>query len=196
MGPIGEWVLRTACSQAVAWPALLRVAVNVSPTQFRQGNFLALVESVLAETGLDPRRLELEVTEGLLLVDTDVTLAALGRLRALGVSIAMDDFGTGYSSLGYLRRFSFDRIKIDRSFVRGLGSDAEAAAIVNAVIGMSHSLRIGVNAEGVETEAQAELLQTVGCEEVQGYLYGRPMPPEDFRKLHFTEADAAPVPVT
>ncbi|CAH2602059.1 EAL domain-containing protein [Rhodovastum atsumiense] len=191
---IGEWVLRTACAQAVAWPGLARMSVNVSPTQFRQAGFLEVVEAILAETGLAPRRLELEVTESLLLVDTEVTFATLTRLRGRGVSIAMDDFGTGYSSLGYLRRFPFDRIKIDRSFVRGLGSDPEAAAIVNAVIGMSHSLRIGVNAEGVETAAQAKLLRAVGCEEVQGYLYGRPLAPEAFSKAYLADTDAAALP--
>jgi diguanylate cyclase (GGDEF)-like protein len=178
--PIGEWVLAEACRQAVTWPEHIGVAVNVSAVQFRHAGFLAAVERVLAETGLPAKRLELEVTEGLLLSETEGTIATLTKLREMGVRLAMDDFGTGYSSLGYLRKFRFDKIKIDQSFVRNLGVDAEADAIVRAVVGISQALGMRANAEGVETEAQASMLRGEGCGEVQGYLFGRPMPAADF----------------
>lgn len=172
---LGAWVLRTACRDALAWP-LLTVAVNVSPVQFRNSDLTALVEQVLAETGLEPGRLELEITEGVLLHDTESTLATLNRLKKLGVRIAMDDFGTGYSSISYLRRFPFDKIKVDRSFVGELGGDGQAEAIVRSVVALGRSLNIRATAEGVETEAQADWLLLEGCEEVQGFHFGRPMP--------------------
>lgn len=178
--PIGAWVLREACRVAAGWPGDLRVAVNVSATQFRQPDFLEQVEAALRDSGLAPTRLELEVTEGVLMTDTEVTLATLERLRSLGVRLAMDDFGTGYSSLGYLRRFRFDKIKIDRSFVQNLGEDADADAIVRAVVGMGQAMGMRVNAEGVESQDQVELLRGEGCGEMQGYLFGRPMPPDEF----------------
>lgn len=177
---IGEWALRQACREAVTWPKPLRVAVNVSPMQFRKPGFVDTVSSALQASGLAPARLELEVTEGIMLQDTEDTLKTLDQLRSLGVTIAMDDFGTGYSSLGYLQKFTFDKIKIDRSFIRALGVDSNATAIVNAVLGMAHALGIRVNAEGVEDEQQAILLKDEGCDEVQGFLFSRPIPSDDF----------------
>jgi len=180
---IGEWVLREACRQAALWPGLRCMAVNVSPAQFRRPGFFDQVQQVLRETGLEPARLEIEITEGVLLNETAETLATLHRLRGLGVAIAMDDFGTGYSSLGYLQKFHFDKIKIDRSFVTGLATDAHAAAIVRAVVRMSHAMGISVIAEGVEQERQANLLEAEGCEEVQGFLFGRALPPAEFAAM-------------
>ncbi|MBX9700219.1 MAG: EAL domain-containing protein [Acetobacteraceae bacterium] len=181
--PIGEWALREACRQASGWPARIGVAVNVSPVQFRNAGFVDAVAAALRDSGLPAARLELEITEGVLLTDTEDTLLILERLRAIGVRIAMDDFGTGYSSLGYLRRFRFDKIKIDGSFVRHLGSGNEAEAIVRAVVGMGQAMGIRVNAEGVETDTQADLLRIEGCGEMQGYLFGRPMPSEEFEAV-------------
>jgi EAL domain-containing protein (putative c-di-GMP-specific phosphodiesterase class I) len=181
--PIGEWVLNEACAEAMTWPAPLRVAVNVSPMQFAHSGFVAAVERALAATGLPAERLELEVTEGILLSETDETVATLTRLRAMGVKLAMDDFGTGYSSLGYLRKFRFDKIKIDRSFVSHIGSDAEAAAIVRAIVRITHALGMRANAEGVETEEQVGMLRAEGCGEVQGFLFGRPMSAKSFAAL-------------
>jgi diguanylate cyclase (GGDEF)-like protein/PAS domain S-box-containing protein len=181
--PLGDWVLKTACAAAAAWRAPLQVAVNLSPVQFRQPDLAGAVERILRGSGLEPSRLELEVTEGVLLQETEATLATLRHLKALGVRIALDDFGTGYSSLSYLRRFPFDKIKIDRSFVRGLGQESGAAAIVRAVVALSRSLGMRSNAEGVETDGQAELLLAEGCGEVQGFRYGRPMPGDAFAAL-------------
>jgi EAL domain-containing protein (putative c-di-GMP-specific phosphodiesterase class I) len=162
--------------------------VNVSPVQFRKPGFVETVGSALLASGLDPARLELEVTEGIILQDTNETLRTLWQLRELGVTIAMDDFGTGYSSLGYLQKFTFDKIKIDRSFIRGLGVDPNATAIVHAVLGMAHALGIRVNAEGVEDEQQALLLTGEGCDEVQGFLFSRPIPSDEFVRLMVSEA--------
>ena len=181
--PMGAWLLVEACREAATWPAGMRVAVNVSPLQFRFAGFLATVCEALAQSGLDPRRLELEVTEGILIHDTEETLAVLAELRAIGVRLAMDDFGTGYASLGYLRKFRFDKIKIDRSFVQNLGSDPNAEAIVRAVVGLSDALGISTNAEGVESLEQAALLQAHGCREVQGFLYSRPVPSKALHAL-------------
>jgi diguanylate cyclase (GGDEF)-like protein len=180
---IGEWVLHEACRQAAAWPGLRCMAVNVSPVQFRRAGFTDQVERALRQSALEPARLELEITEGVLLNETAETLVTLGRLRSMGVAIAMDDFGTGYSSLGYLQKFRFDKIKIDRSFVRNLGVDAQAAEIVRAVLRMSHAMGMRVNAEGVEYEQQAVMLQNEGCEEVQGFLFGRPLAAPEFSEL-------------
>jgi diguanylate cyclase (GGDEF)-like protein len=200
--PISEWVLFTACREAVKW-APLRIAVNLSPSQFQQRDFVAIVERALAQSGLPANRLELEITEVVLITDTTRTLGVLNALRQLGIHIAMDDFGTGYSSLGYLRRFPFDKIKIDRSFISDLDNDGDAQAIVRAIIGLSRALSIHINAEGVETLEQAQALLKEGCEEVQGYLYGKPMPPKDINELLIRSgvlsapADAAgsPVPI-
>ena len=178
IGPIGTWALQEACREAASWPEHVSVAVNVSPVQFRQPGLFEAVVAALDASGLSPDRLEIEITEGVLLKDTDGTLATLRRLREVGVKIAMDDFGTGYSSLGYLQKFPFDKVKIDRSFVRHLGDDRSAEAIVRAVVGMSHALGVRTIAEGVETEEQAEMLRMKGCQAVQGYLFGRPMTAE------------------
>ena len=180
---IGNWVLYQACRQAAQWPGLRCIAVNVSPVQFRRGGFVEQVQNALQQTGLDPARLEVEITEGVLLHETEGTLATLRRLRDIGVVIAMDDFGTGYSSLGYLRKFRFDKIKIDASFIRALGVDVHAAEIVRAVVRMSHAMGIRVNAEGVEHEHQAKLLREEGCEEVQGFMYSKPLSATDFGEL-------------
>lgn len=181
--PLGAWVLEEACRQAMGWEQPLRVAVNVSVVQFRHAGFLGVVRRVLETTGLPPARLELEVTESLLLADTEEMLLTLNRLRDMGITIAMDDFGTGYSSLSYLRRFRFDKVKIDRGFVQGLGEDPSAAAIIRAIVGMAEALGIRANAEGVETEDQALRLGVEGCGELQGYLFGRPLEAAEFAAL-------------
>ncbi len=173
---IGEWVLREACRAATRWPQDVRVAINLSTVQFRNRQLYRQVESVLESTGLHPERLELEVTESLLLADAETTLDTLHRLRALGVHIAMDDFGTGYSSLGYLRSFPFDKIKIDRSFVKDLSDKQDSRAIVKAVIDLGRSLGMATTAEGVETEAQLDAVRRQGCTEVQGFLFSPPLP--------------------
>jgi diguanylate cyclase (GGDEF)-like protein len=183
IGGIGTWVLQEACRAAARWPATIGIAVNVSPAQFRMPRFHDTVVMALAQSGLAASRLELEITEGMLLNDTEETLAILNNLRALGVRVAMDDFGTGYSSLGYLQKFRFDKIKIDQSFIRRLATDPSAAAIVRAVVLMSKAMGMHTLAEGVETEAQAELLGLEGCQEVQGYLFGRPMLAEAFTEV-------------
>jgi diguanylate cyclase (GGDEF)-like protein/PAS domain S-box-containing protein len=183
IGPLGVWLLGEACREATRWPEHLLIAVNFSPVQFRQNGLLGAVKDALAATGLDPRRLELEVTERILLHDTEETLAILAALRALGVRLAMDDFGTGYASLGYLQKFRFDKIKIDRSFVKNLATDPNASAIVRAVVGLSESLGMCTNAEGVEEEEQADLLRAHGCMEAQGYRFWRPMPAAELREL-------------
>jgi diguanylate cyclase (GGDEF)-like protein/PAS domain S-box-containing protein len=180
--PLGERVLRAACAQVVAWPRL-RLSVNLSPVQFRHGDLVALVSSALKESGLEAGRLELEITEGVLLSDTVSALSTLISLRALGVRIAMDDFGTGYSSLGYLQKFTFDTIKIDRSFVGAIERRSEAEAIVRAVVGLGHSLGIRTCAEGVETAGQFAFLEGEGCDEVQGYYFSRPVPAADLAQL-------------
>jgi EAL domain-containing protein (putative c-di-GMP-specific phosphodiesterase class I) len=173
--PLGAWLLGEACREAAAWPVPWHVAVNVSPVQFRNDGFLDSVRFTLAQSGLDPQRLELEITEGVLLRDTDETLVTLEQLRALGVRLALDDFGTGYASLGYLLKFRFDKVKIDRSFVRNLGVDDGAAAIVGAVIGLCDALGMSTNAEGVENADQIAMLRAQGCREAQGFLYWAPM---------------------
>jgi diguanylate cyclase (GGDEF)-like protein/PAS domain S-box-containing protein len=174
--PIGEWILREACREAASWPHPLQVAINLSPIQFRHGDLAALVHAVLLETGLAPHRLELEITEGVLIGDFDRALSILRRLKALGVRIAMDDFGTGYSSLSYLQSFPFDKIKIDRSFIAKLDANNHSAAIIRAVIGLGRGLNLPVVAEGVETEAQLAFLSRESCDEIQGFLIGRPLP--------------------
>lgn len=171
---LGEWVLREACREAAAWPEPLQVAVNLSPIQFRHGDLPGLVHAVLLETGLTPGRLELEITEGVLIDDFGRALSTLRRLKALGVRIAMDDFGTGYSSLSYLQSFPFDKIKIDKAFISNLDQNPQSAAIIRAVIGLGRGLDVPVVAEGVETAAQLAFLTDEGCDEVQGFLVGRP----------------------
>jgi EAL domain-containing protein (putative c-di-GMP-specific phosphodiesterase class I) len=171
---IGAWVLREACCEAASWRHPLGVAVNISPLQLGDPDLTDLVRSVLDETGLTPGRLELEITEGLLIKDPARVLSVLRRLKALGVRIVMDDFGTGYASLSSLQSFPFDKIKIDRELIAGLGRNEPAAAIVRAVIGLGRNLAMPVIAEGVETEEQRSILAQEGCEEIQGYLIGRP----------------------
>jgi EAL domain-containing protein (putative c-di-GMP-specific phosphodiesterase class I) len=180
---IGEWVLLEACRTAAAWPAHVRVAVNLSPAQFKGRGLVDQVTRALDAAGLDPRRLELEVTESLLLADTEHTLQTLHRLRALGVRISMDDFGTGYSSLSYLRAFPFDKIKIDRSFMNGLGPHDDSMAIIKAVIGLGQSLGMSTTAEGIETEEQLAAVRAQGCTEVQGFLFSPPLPPSSLPAL-------------
>jgi diguanylate cyclase (GGDEF)-like protein/PAS domain S-box-containing protein len=178
--PIGEWILRNVCREAAAWPKPLQVAVNLSPIQFRHGDLPGLVHSVLLETGLSPGRLELEITEGVLIGDYSRAVSILRRLKTLGVRIAMDDFGTGYSSLSYLQAFPFDKIKIDRAFIANLDRNGQSAAIIRAVIGLGRGLNLPVVAEGVETEDQLAFLSREACDEVQGYLVGRPGPIENY----------------
>ena len=178
--PIGEWVLRVACSQTRTWHNSgvhnLPISVNVSSRQFRKNALMETVTEILAESGMAPRQLELEVTETTMLQDEDEAVTALLRLKELGLQVALDDFGTGYSSLSYVRRLPLDTIKIDRSFVKDLGQDSESASIVTAIIAMAHSLGLRVVAEGVETEQQADFLRSQGCEELQGFLYSEPVP--------------------
>jgi len=177
---LGEWILRTACREAASWPRPLRIAINLSPVQFQHGDLAQLVHQVLLETGLSPARLELEITEGMLIGDFNRAVSILRRLKNLGVRIAMDDFGTGYSSLSYLQSFPFDKIKIDRSFISNLGHSQQAAAIVRAVIALGHGLDLPVVAEGVETAEQLEFLAGESCNEIQGYFIGRPKPIADY----------------
>lgn len=181
--PIGEWVLQEACATAATWPEQIGVAVNLSPVQFKARGLVDQVKAALDASGLDPRRLELEITESVLLHTDMPTLDILHRLRELGIRICMDDFGTGYSSLSYLRSFPFEKIKIDRSFVRDSSSSDEANAIVKAVIKLGESLGITTTAEGVETQAQLELVREHGCTEAQGFLFGRPLPAEAIGEL-------------
>jgi diguanylate cyclase (GGDEF)-like protein len=176
IGQLGEWVLRQACLQAATWPRPLTIAVNLSPVQFRSGNLVLAVVAALGASGLAPRRLELEITESVLLQDTTAILEALHQLRGLGVRISMDDFGTGYSSLSYLRSFPFDKIKIDRSFVAELGKNSDCVAIVRAVTGLGSSLGMATTAEGVETKEQLDMLRAEGCSQVQGFLFSHPRP--------------------
>jgi diguanylate cyclase (GGDEF)-like protein len=172
--PLGEWILKTACTYATTWPLDTKLAVNLSPAQFKTQDVYALVRRVLSETGLEPNRLELEITEGIILQNTESVIDTLTRLDQLGVSIAMDDFGTGYSSLSYLTRFPVKKIKIDRSFIDTLGSSEQTSAIVSSIVGLGQSLHVTITAEGVETEGQAAMLKKWGCDQVQGYYYGRP----------------------
>jgi diguanylate cyclase (GGDEF)-like protein/PAS domain S-box-containing protein len=180
---LGEWVLREACREASSWPQPLKISVNVSPRQFRQGDLSRLVHAVLLETGLAPNRLELEITEGVLIGDFSRALSILNRLKAIGIEIALDDFGTGYSSLSYLHAFPFDLIKIDRAFVSDVCTNRHSSAIVKAVIGLGRSLDVPVLAEGVETHEQRAFLFEEGCHAVQGYLTGRPASAATYAKL-------------
>jgi diguanylate cyclase (GGDEF)-like protein len=180
---IGSWVLRRACAEAATWPSHLTVAVNLSPVQFTSRTLVLDVVTALGASGLPPRRLELEITEAVLLQDTDATLATLTHLKQLGVHISMDDFGTGYSSLSYLRKFPFDKIKIDQSFIRDLDNRPESMAIVRAVAGLGRSLGISTTAEGVETLDQLRTVKAEGCTQVQGYLLSRPLAARDIPRV-------------
>jgi len=173
INPLGGLMLQRACSDAAKWPDDVRVAVNLSSAQFRDGNLFSLVTDAMKQSGLPPRRLELEITETVLLEKSSQVLATLHALRALGVRISMDDFGTGYSSLSYLRSFPFDNIKIDQSFVRDLGSNRDAQAIVRTIISLGKGLGVTITAEGVETEAELSCLRGEGCHEGQGFLFSR-----------------------
>src|SRR5262249_22936139 len=173
--PIGEWVLRTACKEAMTWPEHVRVAINLSPAQFKSDTLLKAVLDVLSDTGLAPGRLELEITETVLMQDNEATLATLHELRGHGIKISMDDFGTGYSSLSNLRSFPFDKIKIDRSFVEGIAERGDSAAIIRAVVWLAKELAITTVAEGVETREQLAQVRACGCTEVQGYLFSKPV---------------------
>jgi diguanylate cyclase (GGDEF)-like protein len=184
--PIGEWVLEQACRQARDWEekglGAIRMAVNLSPLQFAQDNLLEAVLGILQRTGLAPSRLELEVTEGALMQDFEAAIKVLGALKQYGVTIAIDDFGTGYSSLSYLKRFPLDRLKIDRSFITEIGQSGETGAITQSIIAMAHRLNLQVIAEGVENECQVAFLQLHACDEIQGFLYGRPLLPSEFEQ--------------
>nr|WP_283817237.1 EAL domain-containing protein [Bradyrhizobium lablabi] len=180
---LGEWVLREACSEAAKWPADIKVAVNLSPVQFRSRNLVQAVISALAHSSLSPRRLELEITESVFLAETETNLAILHQMRELGVGISMDDFGTGYSSLSYLRSFPFDKIKIDRSFVKDLARRSDCLAIVRAISGLGRSLKITTTAEGVETVDQLDSLRAEGCNEVQGFLFSAAKPGSEIEAL-------------
>lgn len=180
---MGEWILRQACADAASWPGTLKVAVNLSPIQFRGQTLVAHVVNALALSGLPACRLELEITESVLLQDDDGVLATLHELHGLGARIAMDDFGTGYSSLSYLRRFPFDKIKIDQSFVRSMTQHEDSRAIIRAIVGLGRSLGMTINAEGVETSDQLAALQAEGCGELQGFLFSQPEPAEKVAKL-------------
>ena len=181
--PIGEWVLRAACTQARKWQQeglqAVSIAVNVSAVQFRQGSFPGTIRTVLDETGLAPEYLELELTESLLLSSADVMFSVMRQLMTMGLSLAIDDFGTGYSSLSYLKRFPVSKLKIDRSFMRDVAVNADDAAIATAIISMARSLNLKVIAEGVENEAQMSFLRERQCDEIQGYYFSKPLPAEE-----------------
>jgi diguanylate cyclase (GGDEF)-like protein/PAS domain S-box-containing protein len=183
IGAIDEWVLREACREAASWPNPLSIAVNLSPVDFRRGDVPAMILAILLETGLNPQRLEIEITEGVLIEDFARATSILRKIKSLGVHVAMDDFGTGYSSLSYLQSFPFDKIKIDQAFIAKLETNTQSAAIVQAILGLGRSLKLPVIAEGVETAAQLAFLGDEGCNEVQGYLIGRPHPIEHYRSV-------------
>jgi diguanylate cyclase len=183
IGQIDEWVLREACREAASWANPLSIAVNLSPIDFRRGDIPNMILSVLLETGLNPQRLEIEITEGVLIDDFERAIAILRKIKNLGVRVAMDDFGTGYSSLSYLQAFPFDKIKIDQTFIAKIGANNQATAIIHAIVGLGRALALPVIAEGVETEEQLAFLVTEGCNEVQGYFIGRPQPIAHYRHL-------------
>jgi EAL domain-containing protein (putative c-di-GMP-specific phosphodiesterase class I) len=181
--PLGEWILHQACSEATHWPSDVTISVNLSPAQFKSRNLVQAVVSALKESGLSASRLELEITESVLLQNDEMTLITLRQLQDLGIKIAMDDFGTGYSSLSYLRSFPFDKIKIDKSFVQDLSTNKDSLAIVRAVVGLASSLGMDTTAEGVETVDQLERLRKEGCTAVQGYLFSQGRPAAEVRCL-------------
>src|SRR5260370_14246527 len=181
--PLGDWVLRRACADGACWSQEVDVAVNLSPVQFKNPSLVSSVKAALQGSGLPAHRLELEITESVLLQNSEATLAVLHELRAFGVRISLDDFGTGYSSLSYLRSFPFDKIKIDRSFVSELATRDHSMAIVRALTGLGKSLGIVTTAEGVETDAQFDLLRQEGCTQAQGYLFSRPRPAAEVENM-------------
>jgi diguanylate cyclase (GGDEF)-like protein len=188
--PLGEWVIRQACAAAATWPDGLDVAVNLSPVQFGTAGLVDVVKSALATSGLDPARLELEITESTLLKNSETTLATLFELRDLGVRVAMDDFGTGYSSLSYLQSFPFDRIKIDRSFVKDINDGVGSLNIVRAVTAMAQGLGMTTTAEGVETLEQMEAVRAEGCTEMQGFFFSKPLPASEIERLYLSDRRA------
>jgi diguanylate cyclase (GGDEF)-like protein len=186
---LGEWVLTTACAEAVTWPDDIKLAVNVSPVQFKSGTLALKIVAALAASGLAANRLELEITEAVLIRDDDAALEILHQLREIGVRIALDDFGTGYSSLSYLQRFPFDKIKIDRCFINDLAEHESSACIVQAVVNIAAARDMTTTAEGVETPQQQELLRALGCAEMQGYLFSKPKPAAEIHELCFSHRD-------
>jgi predicted signal transduction protein with EAL and GGDEF domain len=190
---LGEWVLRTACAEAANWPNHIRLAVNVSPVQLKCQTLALKIAAALAASGLAPNRLELEITEAVLIRDDEAALAILHQLRAIGVRIALDDFGTGYSSLSYLKRFPFDKIKIDRCFVQDVAEIDGSSAIVQAVVNIAAARRMTTTAEGVETAAQREMLRALGCTEMQGHLFSAAKPGPEVRRLLGIHGAAASV---
>ncbi len=176
MEPLGQWILERACLDAALWPDTIKVAVNLSAAQFRSGTLFDVILCALVESGLSPERLELEITESLLLQNKESHSVIIQQLKNIGVTIVLDDFGTGYASLSYLTMFPFDKIKIDKSFTQGLSSRVDCAAVVASVLSLARGLDIAVTAEGVETKEQFELLRAAGVHQVQGYLFGRPVP--------------------
>jgi EAL domain-containing protein (putative c-di-GMP-specific phosphodiesterase class I) len=186
---LGEWVLTVACAEAATWPDDINLAVNVSPVQFRSGAFALNILAVLAASGLPASRLELEITEAVLIRDDEAALAILHQLRTIGVRIALDDFGTGYSSLSYLQRFPFDKIKIDRCFVSDIAESGGSSSIVKAVVDIAAARDMITTAEGVETEQQRELLRALGCSEMQGWLFSGAKPAADIRQLFSSHRD-------
>ena len=191
---IGDFVLREACLAGKRWP-VRRIAVNVSAIQFRSSDFAAKVLGVIQETGLDPSRLELEITESVLLDSAQVVEPTFSALRAAGIRIALDDFGTGYSSLTYLQKFPVDKIKIDRSFVHSLDLEGASDAIVQAIVSLARAMNVAVTAEGVETETQRHALQGIGCDELQGFLLSGPLPSEEIDRLFMAERPTLATPI-
>jgi EAL domain-containing protein (putative c-di-GMP-specific phosphodiesterase class I) len=179
---LGEWVLTTACAEAATWPEHIRVSVNVSPVQLKCRTLALRIASALVASGLKPSRLELEITEAVLIRDDEAALAILHQMREIGVRIALDDFGTGYSSLSYLKRFPFDKIKIDRCFVSDIAEADGSSSIVQAVVNIAATLNMTTAAEGVETAAQRDLLGKLGCTEMQGYLFSAPKPAAEVKR--------------
>jgi predicted signal transduction protein with EAL and GGDEF domain len=184
---LGEWVLTTACAEAATWPEDIKLAVNVSPVQFKSGTLALKIVAALAASGLAANRLELEITEAVLIRDDEAALAILHQLRGIGVRIALDDFGTGYSSLSYLQRFPFDKIKIDRCFVNDIAEPDGSSCIVQAVVNIAAERHMTTTAEGVETRQQQELLHALGCVEMQGYLFSPAQPAAELKRLHFSQ---------
>jgi EAL domain-containing protein (putative c-di-GMP-specific phosphodiesterase class I) len=196
IGAIGAWVMREACRQARAWQVAglppLRVAVNLSPSQFRQGNIVEMIRGALDQAGLEPRFLEVELTESAVMSDPEESIAILEKLSKMGVLVSVDDFGTGYSSMSYLRRFPIDKLKIDRGFISEVMSRPEDASIVRAIISLAHSLRLKVVAEGVESPEQLEFLKTLGCDQYQGFHFSPALPASQFEALVRAKRTAAP----
>jgi diguanylate cyclase (GGDEF)-like protein len=192
--PIGEWVIRQACTTAAQWPGDLHVAVNISAVQFRSPGLMQVIVGALAASGLHPTRLEIEITESVLLQNKETTLAVLHQLRALGIRIAMDDFGTGYSSLTYLQCFPFDKIKIDRSFVKDITENAGSLNIVRAVAALANGMGMTATAEGVETSEQLDKITSEGCTEMQGYLFSRPLPAQEIERLFLSRREPQKAP--